>query len=44
MKTKSLLNRSEGSLSEDNDGFTAHTLPVLEKHNQMAKEINAALK
>jgi len=38
------LFRSAGSLRAEVKDFAARTLPVLEKHNEMAKEINDALK
>lgn len=43
VKTLDLF-RSATSLSADIKDFAARTLPVLEKHHQMAKEINASLK
>ncbi|AOM79458.1 DUF4142 domain-containing protein [Pedobacter steynii] len=38
------LFRSVSGLDSEIKDFAARTLPVLEKHNQMAKEINASLK
>ncbi|MNL07880.1 hypothetical protein D3C87_1285770 [compost metagenome] len=43
VKTLDLF-RSASSLRAEIKEFAARTLPVLEKHHQMAKEINAALK
>jgi putative membrane protein len=43
VKTLNLF-RSASSLRHEIRDFAEHTLPVLEKHHQMAKEINAALK
>ena len=43
VKTLDLF-RSASSLRGEIKDFAANTLPVLEKHHQMAKEINASLK
>lgn len=43
IKTLALF-RSAASLRTEIKDFAASTLPVLEKHHQMAKEINASLK